>query len=416
MLFSEQLGFPCRIEVGDVLDYEIDTGNGKIVVQDAFFNRYPEPLSYLNVDALPDRVSIAAVSMAAEKDLPVIFGRSEISGNDRLLVCSIDIFSSTFFMLSRWEDCVSPERDAHNRLDTQGNLSVRHDFSLRPVINEYAALLASMLRQVGFDRKPKRSNSKLILTHDVDRLYAGPLARSLRECLRLRAPKRFLIDSYYRAARVDVLGTFHRIMDLSEAQGLQSRFYFIAGGKTDKEGYYDLTQPDISHLVREVRDRGHALGFHPSYDTYRDPEMWNLERETLQNALGADITEGRQHYLRFENPTTWQIWDDAGMEVDSTMGFADAVGFKCGTGDSFPIFDIHRRKQLALREQPLLAMDSALMKMEAPAASLSTLRKACDRYGMPVTLLFHNHSLDRTPWNRMQETYESLLADCGRGA
>jgi len=416
MLLRELLGFVCSVEVGDVQDYELCAGDGRITVRDNFFNRYREPFSYLNMDARPDSVIFASVAMAAEKDLPVLYGRGEISGNDRHLTASADIFASAFYMLSRWEVCVSQERDSHNRLDTRGHLSVLHGFSQRPVVNEYAELLGAMLRHVGFNQERPVSRSQLIPTHDVDRLYRGPLSRSIRECLRVKDAKRLLIDSFYRAARVDVFGTFRRIMQQSETHGLKSHFYLIAGGRSDKEGYYELAQREVVELIREIRSRGHVLGFHPSYHTYRDPYQWNREREVLQDALGTEVREGRQHYLRFENPGTWRIWEDAGMEVDSTMGFADRVGFTCGTGNSFPVFDVRARRQLELREQPLLVMDSALMKMAEPEEALTKIMEACDRYRMPLTILFHNHTLDRTPWNRMEKYYQRILSKYGGSA
>ena len=213
-----------------------------------------------------------------------------------------------------------------------------------------------------------------------------------------------------------MLGTFRDIMHTSEANGITSRFYFMAGGQSDKEGYYELQQRDLLELMREIRKRGHVLGFHPSYDSYRDPEKWQREREALQDAAGVEVTEGRQHYLRFENPGTWRIWDDAGMASDSTLGFADRVGFACGTGNSFPVFDVRARKQLSLREQPLLVMDSALSSMDDPEASLTKIKETCGRYRMPLAVLFHNHRLDRTPWNRMQASYQRLVSEYGGGA
>jgi hypothetical protein len=413
MLFCELLGVACSIEVGDVKNYEISAGNGCITVRDGFFNHYPEPLSYLTMDARPKSVVFAPVAMAPDKDLPIIYGRGEISGNFMHLTTSIDIFASAFYMLSRWEVCVSEKRDTHKRLETGEHLSVLHGFSQRPVVNEYAELLGEMLCHVGFDRERRASPHELILTHDVDRLYRGPLAESIRKCLRFKDSKRFLIDSFYRAARIDVFGTFRRIMQHSESHGLKSHFYFIAGGLSAKEGYYELAQREVVELIREIRNRGHVLGFQPSYQTYRNPDQWNREREALQDAIGCEVREGRQHYLRFENPKTWRIWDDAGMEMDSTMGFADRVGFTCGTGNSFPVFDVLARRQLNLREQPLLVMDSALMKMNAPQEELTNIIEACNQYYMPLTILFHNHTLDRTPWNHLDETYQRLLSEYG---
>jgi len=72
------------------------------------------------------------------------------------------------------------------------------------------------------------------------------------------------------------------------------------------------------------------------------------------------ILEGREHYLRFEVPTTWQVWEDNGMQIDSTCGYADKEGFRCGTGDEFSVFNILTREKLRLKERPLVVMDCSL--------------------------------------------------------
>ena len=72
------------------------------------------------------------------------------------------------------------------------------------------------------------------------------------------------------------------------------------------------------------------------------------------------MIEGRGHYLRFEVPTTWQILEDAGMEIDSTCGYADKEGFRCGTGQEYSVFNILTREKLKLKERPLLLMDTSL--------------------------------------------------------
>ena len=62
------------------------------------------------------------------------------------------------------------------------------------------------------------------------------------------------------------------------------------------------------------------------------------DKEKIENIIGQKLTFGRQHFLRFEVPTTWQIWEDANMEWDSTMGYADKKGFRCGTCYSYGVF------------------------------------------------------------------------------
>jgi hypothetical protein len=50
------------------------------------------------------------------------------------------------------------------------------------------------------------------------------------------------------------------------------------------------------------------------------------------------------------------------MEVDSTCGYADREGFRCGTGDEFSVFNILSRQKLKLKERPLILMDCSLFE------------------------------------------------------
>ncbi len=270
-----------------------------------------------------------------------------------------------------------------------------------------------MLEMVGSTLIGGKRDFELVMTHDVDRVYSGSRGRAFLPARPFVSAKRTLISAYYTVAGVDPLLSFRRMMQECEVRNLQAKFYFMAGGGTDKEGYYDLTDPGIRALLEEIHERGHVVGLHPSYDAATNPRLWQAEKRRLEDAIQRPCLEGRQHYLRWKNPSTWRTWEGNGMRMDSTMGFADTVGFRCGTGDSFPVFDILASETLALREQPLVVMDSALRFMGRTEGreAVSHLVSVSKHYRMPLTVLFHNHSLDATIWNRAEEWYTALFDD-----
>jgi len=113
----------------------------------------------------------------------------------------------------------------------------------------------------------------------------------------------------------------------------------------------------------------------------------------LERVVGQEIVEGREHYLRFEVPTTWQ--EDNGMIVDSTCGYADKEGFRCGTGDAFSVFNILSRKKLRLKERPLVFMDDNhhtynQIDLSTSIKIISDLVKKSHNYDSSLTILFHN--------------------------
>ena len=167
-------------------------------------------------------------------------------------------------------------------------------------------------------------------------------------------------------------------------------------------------------MINHIKERGHVVGFHPSLETFDNAEKWKLEKDSLEQTLNAQVNEGRQHYLRFKAPFTWQIWEDNNMLFDSTVGFNKLVGFRCGTGDSFSIFNFLTRKKLNLKELPLVVMEGALKSMTKTSndylAALNKYRDISRCYNMKYTVLFHNSSFDPVFWKGWKDVY---LNFCG---
>jgi hypothetical protein len=155
--------------------------------------------------------------------------------------------------------------------------------------------------------------------------------------------------------------------------------------------------------MARIANRGHEIGVHPSYRTYRDPARTKAEFESVRDAAaneGVDqnVWGGRQHYLRWSNPDTWQNWTDAGLSYDSTLGYPERPGFRCGVCREFSAFNLLRRERLALRERPLVVMDESLfgyMKLDwnEAADTMKALNDTCRRWAGDFTLLWHNSSL-----------------------
>jgi len=87
------------------------------------------------------------------------------------------------------------------------------------------------------------------------------------------------------------------------------------------------------------------------------------------------------------------------MLFDSTCGYADREGFRCGTGDEFPVFNILTRKKLNIKERPLIIMEGTLQNFNYrglfPNDVLKVFSyyiKITKKYKSKFTLLCHNSS------------------------
>jgi hypothetical protein len=372
--------------------------------------------------------------------LPVLFGEPAADGSAWRetaggLALAVDVIGSVFFLVSRMEEIIRTERDGHDRFPVTASVAHAEGFVERPLVDEYVDLLFAALRTLwpGVERRP--TEFRLRLTHDIDRPFAAlgqpawRIARSLGADIgRRREPKlalrRLRAAADARAGRVDrdPFATFDFLMTMSELHGLHSTFYFMAGNEpTDADFRYRLSDAHFRPILREVHERGHEIGLHASYVSHGSAERTRAEAAALVEACrkaGFDQPSWgvRQHYLRFANPATWRHQEAAGLAHDSTLCFAEQVGFRSGTCREHPVFDLLERRQLALRERPLVVMDGSLLvymglDLEEAARRTRIIVGACRRHRGDAVVLYHNDTLASA---RQQAQYRDLLEDLVR--
>jgi hypothetical protein len=460
VVLSEWLGIDYELELGDasrvVIRLAGDPGDRQLALPDVLFATPPgdwlierslpvTPLAWM--DAGAGAIASGSPSGGSAKDtlaglIPVLFGERGLT--DRVcqesatgLELAIDVFGGVFFLLTRYEEVVQSVRDGHERFPGSASLAAREGFLERPIADEYVDLLWTAMHTLWPNLVRRPFAFRLRVTHDVDWPWAAKgqrltiLARAIAGDFIYRhdpvvAAKRArsLIDAQVGRVDRDPFNNFNFLLDTSERHGVRSTFYFMAGQTNQKfDGNYRLTDPPIADLIRRIHDRGHEIGLHASYETHRSAGSIRFEFETLRaacRALGFDQPAWgvRQHFLRFEAPQTWRLQDLAGLDHDSTIGFADRVGFRAGTCREYPVFDLVERERLRLCERPLLLMDATLFEYlrlspSDAASKACDIIAACRRHNGDAVILYHNSSLVGT---QRRSHFRDVLEEFARSA
>jgi hypothetical protein len=294
------------------------------------------------------------------------------------------LFRGVFDHVTRAEELEIRERDEHDRFPAHATRSELES----PVADLDVETIWETLQRTWPRLQRHTHEFRIVPSHDVDYPFAT---------LRLRASA--LRRGQLRAALPrDPFDTFDLLMEASERRNLRSAFYFLADGSI-----YSLDDPRIRGLLRRVHERGHEIGLHGGYETFRDAARLKRELDTLQRACAAEGIEqgewgGRQHFLRWENPTTWRAYEEAGLAYDTSLAYSARPGFRAGTCREYPVFDLEQRRELRLRERPLVLMDTpTLDRLGLPedelVALIERLRGECVRVGGNLTVLWHNNWL-----------------------
>jgi len=270
------------------------------------------------------------------------------------------------------------------------------------------------------------------LSHDIDWLHRPrnfrQLTRSLAgDLLRRRNPGlavrtfRSLSEAAVEAAapwsarRYRAIGA---LAGLSRRHGLSSTFYFMAARPGRFDTGYDVGSRLCRRCIAGLRRDGHEIGLHGSYASFDNSDILAAEKRWLEEVVGGGLAGSRQHWLRFRVPHTWRLLEQAGLEHDSTMGWTEHEGFRCGTCHPFRPFDVEQDRELSIVEIPLVLKETTLMYYrgllpDAAEALTFELARRCRQVEGVFTLLWHNMLLDREK-REWVKTYGQILGGLAR--
>ena len=412
-----------------VISYGKERPKGKFTHQVHIYESSLFDFNYLKPESMPD------TPLSRFQDIPIIYSGNgnlpdwviiqENEGEGRVVETNIDIIASSFFMLTRYEEAVTPVQDKYGRFPAVASLAYQEGFLDRPIVNEYIDLLWSGIEKFNLGLKRKklwnRKNFAVCLTHDVDALrkynWYPPLRAIASWTLKHGKPGRSLavIKDYLRAKlKGDPYDKFDYLIKLSRQHGFVSTFYFMSGGRTKYDQNYQITDRRTGALMGKIRENGFEVGLHTSFDAYKDPEPIAAERAKLEDALGIEVAGCRQHYLRWKTPESWRAREQAGLKYDTSLSFADHEGFRCGICVPFRPFDVIENRELNIWELPLIVMDGSLFNYQglSPERALNRVRSLIETvktYNGLFVLLWHNSSLDDSDRPGWKYVYEEVL-------
>lgn len=349
----------------DAKNYELRVDQFKLIIEDHFFNQHLEPLSYLNRGNIPDRVGLFH---GLGLEIPIIYGVDKIERGENATVIGLDIFASTFFMLSRWEEFLLG-REENGDCDETQLFAVKHGIYNQPVVNEYADLLRKLLPS---DIKWSSRKYEVVLSHDVDGFIPPNWMRIAKDVVKQTIygpPKNKVLNLTWREEikyrrAFPAYGQFELYTAIAEKYNISEWFYFKVCDKGEIEATYIYDDKQTKEVVDKLRQKENPnliLGFHPSQNMFENKQQWDKELSRITELLQEKPVIGRNHHLLFNHKTLRQ-WENV---TEAPFGISNCVfhkrqGFRSGVCVPYRLFDLYERRVMNLIEHPCQIMDTVI--------------------------------------------------------
>ncbi|MBS3915668.1 MAG: polysaccharide deacetylase family protein [Bacteroidetes bacterium] len=399
-IFKHRLGMQYRV-TQNISEYEgINDGikiNYSVIPRSGF---HIIPVTLLKEEAVNE--SLPEFDMGGS--FPVLFPTNSAFG--------FDIFSMVFWFLCRYEEYQTHDTDKHGRF-LPGKF-IPEPFRSLPIID---IALNAFYQEIGVQLVNKYG---VYPTLDIDIAFAHkgrtPLVW-LGGLLRY-----FLIGDWTKAKeRIQVLfgksdpyDSFDYMIDTLKGNPHNCRFFI----QVSDRGLYDksiaISNPSFSKIVTRIASQ-FETGIHPGYEAGQTADGIQKEKIRLEKHIGKTITRSRHHFLKVKLPETYRNLLQAGITHDYSMGYADRLGFRAGTGQSFRFFDLLKNESTELVVHPFCAMDVSLknyleLHLNDAGKAMQELNETCRKHHTPFCFIFHNESLSNSgDWDGYRSIFEKCL-------
>ena len=359
-------------------------------------------------------ISDQEIQFSVWNNLPIFFQTLDAS-------IPFDIFSASFYLVSRYEEYLPHIKDHYNRFTAKESLAFKHGFLRQPLINlwvkEFRKLLELKFPTLEFPKTQFSYQS----TIDIDNAYYF-LEKGIVRTTAAFARSAVQMDKEMIKERKDVLlrkladpyDTFDYQLKINQKYDIDVVYFILLAdyGLNDKN--CSVHSRKFQLLIKHLSDHA-KIGIHPSFASNSSFETLSLEKKRLENIIKKEVKLSRQHFLKLEIPKTYRNLLELSITDDYTMGYASELGFRASICVPFYFYDLELESQTKLKIHPFAVMDATFkyyLKTN-PNQALESIKLIVDEVkavnGHFISL-WHNETWSNyKQWKGWHNLYEQMI-------
>jgi len=403
-ILGVEMGFTTKVEEfikhnGPKMTYS------KQPLQNEFFIRSNDLLFEQGINDLEVRVS-------DWDGLPCFF-----SAGDKSTV-PFDIFSASFFLLSRYEEYLPHVKDSVGRFPVKESIAYQNDFLELPVVDLWAYKLLEALKERFPDLENKEKDYRFtsIINVTTSHAYAmRGIARSIGGLLLDLGNFRFrdVLDRFSVMMRLkkDPYDNFFELVDIHKKFPIKTMFFFQFAKHSAHDKNVSTNNNKFRYLIKSVADYS-IVSLSTSFISSYDKNVLREEKKQLGNLINRPISYARLRYNKVNVPATYRNLVETEFTDDFSMGYTHEIGFRAGTCTPFYFYDINTEVRQPIKIHPFAMHDYALVKYkgkEEVYEKMDRVYRLVKQVKGDFILVFSNELLGGKQHLDWMDLYQSLL-------
>ena len=329
-----------------------------------------------------------------------------------------DVFSASFFLLSRYEEYLPHVKDSVGRFPVKESLAYQHKFLELPVVDLWAYKLLDALKERFPNLECLEKNYSFTSIINVTTSHAYKmrgLARTLGGLfLDLGNFKfRYVWEriSVLLGLRKDPYDNFYELVEIHKKFPIKTMFFFQFAKHSAHDKNISPNNNKFRYLIKSIADYS-IVSLSTSFLSSTNKDVLKEEKKQLANLIHRPINYSRLRYNRVNVPAAYRNLVETEFTDDFSMGYTHEIGFRAGTCTPFHFYDINMEVRQPLKVHPFALHDYALVnykKKDEVYEKMDMVYRMVKQVKGDFVMVFSNELLGSRHRLDWMELYQSFI-------
>lgn len=332
-----------------------------------------------------------------------------------------DIFASSFYLLSRYEEYLPHVKDSFGRFMASESLAYKSGFLQQPIVDVWAYKFKDVLRDAFPDLVFPYKKLKIHTILEASQPFAFTQKGFFRtmvgysnDIFRLQFKRLFERSQVIMGLRRDPYNNFKWIINRAKSNNMALTVFFILGESLNFRESLNTHRQQYKLLIKYVADYKEA-GLIFSYDALGEYEILKDERDRMEEITNRSLESTINAQFLVNLPEIYRNLIELEIRNDFTMAYWDTIGFRAGTCTPFLFYDLDYEVKTPLIIHPIALSTNAFKgRYESEINKIvNNVLSSVEKVNGTFSMLFSNQDFGNSEKDQIWRTIfsETLARD-----